>query len=1331
MVAQTETIAVEYPTGYTSAALPFYTELDAQLFEQFCTALLNLQPAVTILKNGKATQRKLVEANRLGSGTAQKGADIRAKDDQGAVWFFQCKHTQSFGESQVSEAIDLAEQGLPQADQFVLVTTCALSLKAQEKLHARPNWLWWDASRLTTEVLRLKPREDAINLVHQFFGADWKKRLFTCGDQPLLTWREFFQQDLNDSVKHFRHTIPFVAWSDALEKLESFAQSGGGRALIVTAAGGQGKSRLLLELAHRIEKVPRAPRVRFLNLNRHGLSDEQSDFLSREEGDLLLIVDDAHRMDAAIQDVARAAYKVNSIRLVVATRPQAVEAIKSQLHQNGYGERLEEPLCLPSWHLEDIRKLAEHVLAPERRMQASVLVKLADRCPLLVVLGAALINSGENLGSLPDLQAFRERVFKSFKDDFLRGQPEPRRERLNRVLGFLSFVSPTPKNGTLMDKASEILGCSALHMDEDLGLLETAGLIVENREGIRLYPDLFADAVLMDACLDPRNRRSELHKSVLGKLKLDDFPMLLRNIAQADWEARSRKGALGSLFDPIWREFVSRFEKASWPHARLDFLERYLKRLNNLDPDRSEMLGQWAAAAIFLPERTLELTEFAMKSESAEDRASAGRDLPPLLKSIVVSHPAHAKKALDLLWSLATLDADSAKAGNSAAIATIADAAVIAFHKPIEVTEGVLAWLEQKIQEGPAIERFRRQPWMLSALLKPFFVREVQAASYSAASDTVLISRLRLRAEKARPLRQRALSIIEKFLKSPDTLVGCAVVPVLLEAIKPNQEWRHSEAPNPDQESWRQCCLDVLKVIEGAVEAHKDSPILLLQLRGVLRNRRFLDQDCVLRGERDRLLKAIPDSLELRVDIVLTSYAQFEFPARSGVAAMPDHEESEVLWDEFTRGVVNEAVEKWKTARELCDFLRHAGGELKAINCHVNPGALLDPLVQHSPSWCAGLLVELLGTEGCGIARGLRGVLSRAVTAAPQAYRDAVEFLPTRGDAAQLCELIGFLGWKRVSGGGLAPIECEAVLAAAKRREENVVCELAWLCEVASKNDTTWAIDVLSQLEPSGERSADAVLKALGLVVEAHASDVEPWKVAQCLGKVGDHCFPEGGPTHFGLTILAEKFPKEVYEHLRSLCEETDPNLQLRRPHPGQIPSLGPLGDTEYVDREIRALWERAVASDMENSSQDFRLALIRSLLWADADTAPDRLGQLVRTCKNGNEIKLLAKLAGPQPSGFVFLCPDLVRPILIRGQEFGAEKEVTKTLLLSACGGSRTYADAGGDPVSNSILQQGEALANRYRGDPVLESFYRKIANWERSESLEWQQQRRNSDSP
>ena len=645
------------PTGFASSALPLH-ELDDGEFEQFCTDLLNLNPAILCQREAVLVTRRILGAQRLLSGTPQGGADIRADAEAGEVWMFQCKRVKSFAKAKVVAAIEEAERGHPHADQYVLLTTCGLSVEAKAPIEERPNWTSWDASRITSEVQKLEPRERGMNLV-QRFGKEWVRRLFVWGDQPFLPWAEFFADDVSPERRHFHHRTNFQPRKETLDRIEAFARDGIGRALIVSAAGGQGKSRLLLELARKMEQAPDAPRVRFLNVTPRGLSEDQADWL-RREGDLVLVVDDAHRLVEVLGDVARAASKAESVRMVVVTRPQAEEAIRSQLYRHGYAERLESVLHLPEWKMSDMQTLAEQVLDPVHRWHSSRLAGIADRCPLLVVLGGGLINTGGLPGDLTDDSDFRERVFNGFKEDFLRLQPESGRNRLDRLMQFLAFVSPTPRSDRLLTQAAEILGCDPLDVDADLSLLEGARLVVENREGLRLYPDLFADAVLLDACLDRGGQPSFLHRTVLGKLPNEDFPSLLRNVAQADWEARVRKGAAHSLFNPIWEEFVRRFNAGKWQESDTTFGWQQETDASAQQPDRGEMLRNWSDFAVFLPERTLELVRLAQERavEPTGSRIIRGVS-PAMLKPILLWHPSHAVQALDTLWALEEKEPDA------------------------------------------------------------------------------------------------------------------------------------------------------------------------------------------------------------------------------------------------------------------------------------------------------------------------------------------------------------------------------------------------------------------------------------------------------------------------------------------------------------------------------------------------------------------------------------------------------------------------------------------------------------------------------------------------
>ena len=106
--------------------------------------------------------------------------------------------------------------------------------------------------------------------------------------------------------------------------------------------------------------------------------------------------------------------------------------------------------------------------------------------------------------------------------------------------------------------------------------------------------------------------------------------------------------------------------------------------------------------------------------------------------------------------------------------------------------------------------------------------------------------------------------------------------------------------------------------------------------------------------------------------------------------------------------------------------------------------------------------------------------------------------------------------------------------------------------------------------------------------------------------------------------------------------------------------------------------------------------------------------------CTNGTELELVAGLAATPGLRFVFEFPELVRSLLVRGEDFGVADAVRQRLWLSACGGGRSFSGTEVDPEYRYILEQGQALANRYRDDPPLHNFYSMVAQSER-QNLEW----------
>lgn len=1311
--------------------LPFWDELDDTHFEAYCAAFLNFNPVILCERGGKVAQVGILSALRQLTGQEQHG-DVLASAENGEKWLFECKHVKTFGPTAVREAIRKAESGFPVKDQYVLVVTCELSSAAQKEIHDQPKWMCWDAARLTTETSKLKPRDGRTLVRRFFFRQDWAGRLFPRSDQPLQTWQEFFERDLSNDRAYFHHRADYVALGDTLERLESFGRRGAGKALVLSAAGGQGKSRVMLELARRLETPPHSLAVRFLNPGISGLTEEQADSLATEEQDMLLIVDDAHRLEAVLGDIARAAAKARAVRLLVATRPHALAAVTSLLFKNGYEEQLEEPLRMEGWRSEDIHRLAGEILGPGWQPQAAHLAGLADKCPLLVVIGGGLIKAGSLPDAMTDQHAFRQRVFRGFKEDFLLAQPESDRKRMDRLIRFLSLVSPAPRNELLFSKAVEVIGGSLLEAAEDLDSLKAGGLVVENWEGVRLYPDLFADAVLLDACLDSSGGASRFIRTALGKLSFTDFPALMRNVAQADWEARSKKGAEDSLFDPIWAEFVRRFERLAWRPAdenpRWGAEPWFDAEPAPRRPYRDDLLSAWAGFAIYLPDRTLEIANMAMKSVGAAGGvptpgpesvpASRGRlsaALVPLLLPIAACHPDYAHRALDMLWSL---DADVPVGDQPAAsnpIAAIAEAARFPPDKPPSSSESVVAWLEAKLENSEAVERLRCQPWLLSALLKPFFARLVETrwATERAATASLAL----LPAEWTRPIRRRALTLAERFLCSREEVLANAAMPVLREAIRGIGDELRLEPTTELYErwkaDWRTDRLEALSVLRCAIAAQSRSPLLLFQIRRLLLNRREYDADAVV-VERCRALSCeVPDSFELKVARALASGAPDEIHVPPGPDSVAQAKDAQTQWNEFCRDVARDASNRYPDAKAFCAFLADWVKALTRSGCVAQAQVLIKPVSALSKTWSATLLDELVASSDPTLDGFLWAALGAAKGNAHEHYMKALADLGARGRPEQVCSLVLFLQGQAMQSGGLDRAERDTLLALTRRTEEDVVCAIASASGLALSKEPSWALELLRRLKPTGKRGQAAVLEALGGLAEDHANELGAGLVAECLENLGAYLAEEIYERR-DLQVLAGKFPVQVYERMSHLIDAVDgvgETLAAVEPFSGTVP-LGAIEDKDYVAREVERQWSKALGGGRGARG---RLFLARSLIWSTPDAACGFLARYIEKAATQEELKLAAKLAAPQGSDFVFRFPDLVRELLTRSKDLGVSNDVHLTLWRAAGVGAPRYPGGRLDPEFRYILERAEDLAKRYENDPVLAGFYRGPAKSER----------------
>jgi hypothetical protein len=298
--------------------------------------------------------------------------------------------------------------------------------------------------------------------------------------------------------------------------------------------------------------------------------------------------------------------------------------------------------------------------------------------------------------------------------------------------------------------------------------------------------------------------------------------------------------------------------------------------------------------------------------------------------------------------------------------------------------------------------------------------------------------------------------------------------------------------------------------------------------------------------------------------------------------------------------------------------------------------------------------------------------------------------------------------------GGLDQFERNTILCLTNRSEEAVISQLAATSRHHFREKPAWALSVLSELKPTGERSTAALLEALGHITAIQPDAVSAERVGRCLGNMGERLLTGSFGTPHLLRNLAHKFPKQVYEHVRNLLNHP-PTAEL-----AGIPlrytieslSLGTISEPDYLAREIKEQWARALAG---GPGAEARLILTRLLIWSDPSSAVSSLRSLIDESRISDHLQLATKLVAVPGSSFVFQFPDLVRLLLTRGKELQTADAIQRKLYESACGGSRHFVEGELDPQYRYIAEQGQDLANRYRDDPVLGTFYQLIVKSER----------------
>ncbi|MFJ8757341.1 helix-turn-helix domain-containing protein [Streptomyces cyaneofuscatus] len=771
--------------------LPF-NRLDAYQFEAFAAALVSrIYPdAHEVLNYGV-------------SGDAQYGIDVRVQTIDGQRIGFQCKKYEKFRPSLFAKAVAELNRDRARVDRCVLLLSTRASAAVVSACDELDDWTIWDARTLSRKVQEL-PRDQALSLLDRFF-PDMREEFL--GVRTPSVWRtaeEAFPAAVRSPVQS--HAYRLVGRTETLEALLAFVVGAAeSRVAVLTGVPGQGKSRLLCELAYEH------------NLRNRGESRvllpgtiTPDAFESLPSGDqLLVLIEDAHeRTDDLAEVVAGIQRTRPSACIVIATRPYGKPVVQQALRSARVDERE-----VPHWKLaaldqEGAFALASEILGEDQEHAARVVAHVAADSPLLLVNAAILMRRGlldtHTLQSHLDVHQFLlDRLVQSALSQS--PQPDDDRALLHAVSALQPVAIDVPH---FQDALVALLDMPFTRISPRLLRLADAGILVRQGASLRIFPDLLGDVLLAEAAINPLTGAStEYLRRVQESAAGDALAHALLNAGRVEWQRRGQSTHRQSLLAPLWDIFEADF-KHGGAYTRTTLLRLLVK------------------IAPFQPERVLDLATWALDNPASGDdrpqeinwvpgeysQADILHEVPRVLEAIAVDLD-QVRRVFDILWTLGRNDQRPLNQHPYAPLRVILDLASYSPGKPLEYQEVLLDAVAEWIEEA-APSSVSRMPL---ALLDPLFSSTAEGRTVSGL--TLTLTQYPVRATAVAPVRRKAIKILLEQYSSQDDRRAVAAAACFAEVLR-NQ--------GKDFEPYN---IEFLEHLGALVAEAEPSPLAALQTR--------------------------------------------------------------------------------------------------------------------------------------------------------------------------------------------------------------------------------------------------------------------------------------------------------------------------------------------------------------------------------------------------------------------------------------------------------------------------------------------------------------------
>ncbi|HLL37653.1 MAG TPA: helix-turn-helix domain-containing protein [Streptomyces sp.] len=897
--------AVTPPRRPLLEELPF-NRLDAYQFEAFCAALAScLYPdAQEVLRYGV-------------SGDKQHGIDIRVVTADGKRVGIQCKKYEKFQPASFAKAVAELDRARARVDHCVLFLSTRASASVLEACDELDEWTIRDSRTLSRQVREL-PRDQALSLLDGFFPDMREEFLGVRTPSIWQTVEEAFPASLPNPV--YSHGFRLVGRTATLDAMTAFAAGDDEpRIAVLTGAAGQGKSRLLCELARKHDRGHgTATRV----LLPGPFTPDEFDHLPTD-GRLLVLVEDAHERSDDLAMVVTGVLRARPhARVVIATRPYGRYVVQQVLRAAKVDE-----CTAPRWDLAALRPeeayaLASEIIGEGGDHAARVVAHVAADSPLLLVNAATAVRRGDL-----DVRALQSHtdVHRLLLDVFVRSalsqsaQPDDDRALLHAVSALQPVATDVPH---FQNALSAILELPFTRISPRLRGLEDKGIVVRRGASVRISPDLLGDVLLAEAAVNPHDGSpTEYLRFVREHADGDALANALLNAGRVDWQWNGLRSRQAGVLDPLWNDFEAEFKRGG-AYSRTVLLRLLLK------------------IAPFQPQRVLDLARWALDNPTAEDdrpseidwmpgkygQADILREVPRVLEAVAVDLD-QVRTVYDLLWSLGRDDERPLNQNPDAPLRILLDLVSYVPGKPLEYQEILLDALSDWLEEA-APNPGNRMPL---ALLDPLFSSTAEGRMVE--GWTLTLSRRLVRAEAVAPVRERAVGILLDQYESEDEGRAVAAADTFAEVLRHQTE---------DFEPYNTGFLRELGTRTAALQPR---PLVSLAVRRSLAWALRYGPDPI-REAAQTAVDALPNDLGHRLAILLHT-GSYDSSLVPGTTDAESLESVQSYWETLRRDTVSElGSQPADQGAELLVSLVEAGHRVFAAHSEGVHAVLKEALVQ-------------------------------------------------------------------------------------------------------------------------------------------------------------------------------------------------------------------------------------------------------------------------------------------------------------------------------------------------------------------------------------------------